>query len=169
MARKILLVVVLGVAAVSLGAGSVFVIDQWYWQDQLKVQLAEKDRLIADLHKDLDDLRTGLGTLQQTNMAMRNLIDASLKDSGEVARSNKSSVEKLRAIIVRLEQLQTNAQSQNAADHQITEGKEQIQGADVLVVGCKYPTTPASGSVAVVVVCVFMVSENCAHGGFLFD
>ena len=75
-------------------------------------------------------------------------------------------IEKLQS---RLEQLQTDAQGQNAANHQITEGKQQIQGANVLVVGRKHPTTPACWSMAVVVVCVFVVSENCAHGGFLFD
>ena len=68
----------------------------------------------------------------------------------------------------RLEQLQTDAQGQNPANHQIAECKQQIQGTDVLVVGRKYPTTPASRSMAVVVVCVFVVSENCAHGDFLF-
>ena len=69
----------------------------------------------------------------------------------------------------RLEQLQTDAQRQNATDHQVAERKQQVQRANIFVIGRKNPPAPAAGGVAVVVVCVFMVSENCAHGDVLFD
>lgn len=92
-------------ASALAGAGVVFVADKVYWEQELKVQLAEKDQIIADLNTDLQELRTGLDALGRTNKAMRGLIDASLKDAAEVAKSNRTSVERLRAIIVRLETL----------------------------------------------------------------
>jgi len=105
-----------GLVLFGLGAGTASVVESLYWQEQLKVQLAEKDRLVAGLRQDLDQLRSGVGALKETNANMRGLIESSLKDSGDVARSNKSSVEKLRAIIVRLEHLRTDLSESSSHD-----------------------------------------------------
>ena len=108
---KVGLMAALVVGAATLGAGGAFVAQQVYWDHELKVQLAEKDKLIQGLQDDLTGLRTGLGKLQKTNAAMQGLIDASLVDTGEVAKSNQGSLEKLRAIIVRLQRLQNDLKS----------------------------------------------------------
>lgn len=94
-------------SAALAGAGATFVVEQLYWDNELKVQLAEKDRLIAELNADLVGLREGLGALQKTNADMRRLIDGSLAETADVAKSNQSSLEKVRSIIVRLQKLQT--------------------------------------------------------------
>jgi len=62
-----------------------------------------------------------------------------------------------------LEQLGANEQSQNAADHEHEKGKQQIQRANVLVVGREHPTAPARRGMVIVVMCVIVVIENCAH------
>jgi hypothetical protein len=51
-----------------------------------------------------------------------------------------------------LEQLGANQERQNTADDEHREAEEQIQGADVLVVGRIDPTTPPCGRVLVVIV-----------------
>lgn len=98
----------IGVAALAavLGGAGAWVAGALYWDQELQSQLAEKDRLLAELRSDADRLRGGLEGLQKTNTAMRSLIDASLHDAAEVARSNRTTLEKLRGIIARLEELQ---------------------------------------------------------------
>jgi hypothetical protein len=103
--KRVLAAAVL-VATFGLGAGTVFVADKISWDKDFALRIAEKDRLLAGLQADLGSLRSELGSLQATNAAMRGLIDASLKDSAEVAQSNRSSVEKLRAVIAKIEALQ---------------------------------------------------------------
>jgi hypothetical protein len=66
----------------------------------------------------------------------------------------------------RLEQLQANAQRQDAADHQHREREQQVQGTDVLVVGGEHPAPPAGGRMVVMVVVVrvaAVVVENSTH------
>lgn len=113
---KLGLVVAIVVGAVTLGAGGVFVAEQLYWSNELKVQLAEKDRLMAGLRADIVDLTSGLDSLQQTNAEMQALIEASLTASAEVARSNQSSVEKVRSIIGRLQKLQEALRAQGVIE-----------------------------------------------------
>ncbi|MNT53639.1 hypothetical protein D3C72_1907310 [compost metagenome] len=83
-------------------------------------------------------------------------------------------VEQLRVhqLKARLEQLSTDQQRQDAADHQHGEREQQVQRTDVLVVGGVHPAAPAGGTmVAMVVVCVVatvpVIVENCAHCEFL--
>ena len=66
-----------------------------------------------------------------------------------------------------LEQLSTDAQRQDAADHQHGKSKQQVQGTDVFVVGGIHPTAPARGGVVVVVVMRVVVVQYCTHGRFL--
>ena len=68
-------------------------------------------------------------------------------------------VEQLRVdqLQARLEQFSPNTQRQHAAKHQIKEGKQQIQRADVFVVGRKNPTTPADGRTVVMMLVVRML------------
>lgn len=94
--------------AFGLGAAVALLADKLFWDNELKLQLAQREQVIADLQSDLSVLRSGLDTLKTTNDTLRHLIDASLKDAAEVARSNKSSVEKLRGVIVRLEALKAS-------------------------------------------------------------
>jgi len=93
-------------AALGLGVGLTVLAENWYWDNELKAQLAQKDELMGELKRELEDLSAGVGALKETNDSMRTLIETSLKESTEVARSNRSSVEKLRAVILRLEALQ---------------------------------------------------------------
>jgi hypothetical protein len=51
-----------------------------------------------------------------------------------------------------LEQLGADQQRQHAADHQHGEREQQVQRADVLVVGGIHPAAPAGGGVVVVIV-----------------
>jgi len=94
------------VIALFVGAGGAVVVDRVFWDNELRVQLAEKDTLLAALNADLDATRKGLDDLKATNATMRTLIDDAWKDTAEVARSHASALEKLRAVIVRLEALQ---------------------------------------------------------------
>lgn len=92
--------------ALFVGAGGAVVVDRVFWDNELKEQLAEKDALLAELNADRDAMRQGMETLQTTNTHMRTLIDEAWKDTAEVARSHSSALEKLRAVIARLEALQ---------------------------------------------------------------
>jgi hypothetical protein len=70
-----------------------------------------------------------------------------------------------------LEQLGTDQQRQHPAHHQHGEREQQVQRADVLVVGGINPAAPACGSVVMVIVravrgacSVCGMVKNCAHG-----
>ncbi|KAF4530635.1 hypothetical protein B566_EDAN018736 [Ephemera danica] len=70
-------------------------------------------------------------------------------------------VEELQA---RLEQFGANAQCQHTANHQHGEAEQQVQRADVLVVGGEDPTPPTVRVAVVVVIGVMPVVKHCAHG-----
>jgi len=71
----------------------------------------------------------------------------------------------------RLEQFCANAQSQNTTNDQHSEGKQQVQRANVFVVGRIDPTAPAVRRTMVVIVCVIgpvaMGVKYSAHRRFL--
>lgn len=94
------------VVALVVGAAGALVVDRVFWDNELKTQLAERDALVAGLNADLETARQGLNDLKTTNAAMRRLIDDTWTDTAVVARSQASSLEKLRAVIARLEALQ---------------------------------------------------------------
>jgi hypothetical protein len=70
----------------------------------------------------------------------------------------------------RLEQLGADQQREHAAHHQHREAEQQVERADVLVVGREHPAAPAGGRVVVMVVVVRVVAvgvtvgvEDCTH------
>lgn len=65
-----------------------------------------ENALLGQLNADLDSARKGLDDVKVTNTAMRSLIDDAWNDTAEVARSHASALEKLRAVVARLEALQ---------------------------------------------------------------
>lgn len=81
----------------------------WGWQatsgSSLQAQLAEKEALMAALSGDISTLRSELGHLKDSNAALLASVEASLSDASAIAKSNRSSLEKLRAVIQRLEAL----------------------------------------------------------------
>jgi hypothetical protein len=66
-----------------------------------------------------------------------------------------------------LEQLCANQQRQHTTNDQHSKSKQQIQCANVFVVGGIHPTTPARRRVTVVVMGVIVMVENGTHLDFL--
>jgi hypothetical protein len=109
---KLLSTVILGLASVGVGAGGVAVYDNFYWDKELRTQLAEKDKMMASLNDDIKNLKQGLGTLSDKNAAMLTLIDSSMDDTAALAKSNQSAIEKIQSVIKRLAKLQADLHAQ---------------------------------------------------------
>lgn len=99
--------VLLCLVAAALGAGILFAID--------RAALDSRDRRIAELTADMEALRAGLSSLEGTNAALRSGIGEVLRGTAEVAQSNRTSAEKLRQVLGRLEALQSPTASSQAA------------------------------------------------------
>ncbi len=84
-------------------------------------------------------------------------------------------VEQLRVhqLQARLKQLGTNTQGEHAAEHEHREGEQQIERADILVIGRVDPPAPARRGMVVVIVVLIaggvIGMENGTHLDFLVD
>ena len=102
---KLLNTLVFAAVSVGVGAGSVAVYDNFYWDKELRAQLAAKDKMITALNDDIEGLRDGLGTLEAKNRAALELLDSSGRDVAALAKNNQTAQEKLNAVIVRVVKL----------------------------------------------------------------
>ncbi len=105
---KLLSTLAFGLVTFGAGAVGVIVYDNFYWDKELRVQLAEKDKMLTALRDDIAALKQGLGSLSYKNAAMVTLIDASMDDTAALARSNQSAIEKVQSVIKRLARLQAD-------------------------------------------------------------
>lgn len=93
------------VAVFATGAIAGAFVYQSLSQVSLQSQLAEKEVLMTALQEDIATLRSDLGRLKAANAALLASVDATLSDASDIAKSNRSSLEKLRSVIQRLEGL----------------------------------------------------------------
>jgi hypothetical protein len=105
---KVLSTLIFGLAAAGAGSACVAAYDNFFWDKELRAQLADKDKRLAALNDDIVNLKQGLGTLSDKNTAMLTLIDSSLDDTAALARGNQSAIEKIQSVIRRLAKLQAD-------------------------------------------------------------
>ena len=103
---KFLAILGLCVAAAGVGAGTVFVADKIYWDNELKVQIAGKDKMLADLEADRTALRSDMDTLQRLNTEMRAGIVSAMSKASAVVKNAKSAQERLEGVLTQLLVLQ---------------------------------------------------------------